>query len=960
MAWARFVSRYAVWIVIVWLVGAGAANLAVPQLEHVVQSHSRAFLPADATSSIAASAAAELFGQSRSNNLNFVVLERDQPLNDRDRQFYERLIAALRTDTKHVNTVTDLWSDPATAQAGQSADGRAVTIMLRLSGMIGTSQATDSVAALRNTLARLGPPQGLRAYVTGPGATIADEFAAIDRQMLGITAGTVGLILLLLLVVYRSPIGAAVPLISVGVSIAVARPIVAALGEAGVVEVSLFSVALLAAMLLGAGTDYAIFLIGRYHEGRRRDVEWRESLAIAYRGVAPVIAGSALTIAGALACLSMAHIAVFRSTGIPCAIGVLVAMLASLTLTPALIALAARLGRLEPRRTRSTRRWRRIGVSVARWPAPILVASAAFIIVAALPLNGLRIGWNEPGATPATAESNRGYAAADRHFPANHLLPTVLTVAADHDIRNPAGLIAVERISQQIMAVPGVRMVQSASRPAGRVPDDATLSGQTGTIGRQLDDAFDNVSERLGRVAELDTALGSMAATVDRLASGLQDSAAGLRQMGSASDDIRVGMTGLQDNVTTVSGYLDPLRGFVSSTPDCPTNPICAVVARVVQPVDDVMRSSAQLNSGAVKLTNGSTTATNSLAALPAAVNGMADQIRRARAATSDLTQLGQSLGPQLRQLTGYLQEMDMQFRGSAAGGFYLPQRALADPRLKTALDTLISNDGRATYLLVYGNGHEWSGEGAGRAMQIETAVREATKEGTLTPTAVHVTGVGPTNLDLQKLVDRDMTLLLAATLALIFVIVALMLRSPVAGVVVVGTVALSYASALGASIMIWQHLLGHELHWSVAPISFIALVAVGADYNLLLAMRIREEAGAGLSTGIVRAFAATGGVVTTAGIVFGITMFALAGSSVLSIAQIGTTVGVGLLLDTLIVRTFVLPSLIALLGRWFWWPTRVDLLAHGRRFNRFGGQRLRDDVGDLLDRGRAGSLRQS
>jgi putative drug exporter of the RND superfamily len=164
----------------------------------------------------------------------------------------------------------------------------------------------------------------------------------------------------------------------------------------------------------------------------------------------------------------------------------------------------------------------------------------------------------------------------------------------------------------------------------------------------------------------------------------------------------------------------------------------------------------------------------------------------------------------------------------------------------------------------------------------------------------------------------------MVATLGLIFVIVALLLRSPVAGVVVVGTVALSYASALGASVLIWQHLLGHDLHWAVVPISFIALVAVGADYNLLLAMRIREEAHAGLSTGIVRAFGATGGVVTTAGIVFGITMFALAGSSVLSIAQIGVTVGVGLMLDTLIVRTFVLPSLVALLGRWFWWPRGV------------------------------------
>src|SRR6201990_3194362 len=108
----RFISRYPIWIVVVWLVGAGAANLVVPQLEHVVAGHSRSFLPADAPSSLAASAAAELFGEQRSNNFNFIVLERDQPLGEQDARFYRQLMAALRADTKHVITVTDLWSDP--------------------------------------------------------------------------------------------------------------------------------------------------------------------------------------------------------------------------------------------------------------------------------------------------------------------------------------------------------------------------------------------------------------------------------------------------------------------------------------------------------------------------------------------------------------------------------------------------------------------------------------------------------------------------------------------------------------------------------------------------------------------------------------------------------------------------------------------------------------------------------
>lgn len=225
---------------------------------------------------------------------------------------------------------------------------------------------------------------------------------------------------------------------------------------------------------------------------------------------------------------------------------------------------------------------------------------------------------------------------------------------------------------------------------------------------------------------------------------------------------------------------------------------------------------------------------------------------------------------------------------------------------------------------MVYGDGHEWGTDGAQRAEQIQTAIREATKEGTLTPTAVNLAGVGSVTHDLQTLVQRDLVLLIAATLVLIAVIIAAMLRSPVAAIAVVGTVIASYAATLGVSVLIWQYLLGYQLHWAVMPISFIALVAVGADYNLLLVMRIQEEAHAGMRTGLIRAFAGTGGVVTTAGIVFGITMFALTTSTVLSVAQIGVTIGVGLLLDTLVVRTFLMPPLIVLLGRWFWWPQQI------------------------------------
>ncbi len=148
--------------------------------------------------------------------------------------------------------------------------------------------------------------------------------------------------------------------------------------------------------------------------------------------------------------------------------------------------------------------------------------------------------------------------------------------------------------------------------------------------------------------------------------------------------------------------------------------------------------------------------------------------------------------------------------------------------------------------------------------------------------------------------------------------------RGLIASLVIVGTVALSLGASFGVSVLLWQYILGVNLHWMVLAMSVIILLAVGSDYNLLLVSRMKEEIGAGINTGIIRAMGGTGKVVTTAGLVFALTMASMAVSDLLIIGQIGTTIGLGLLFDTLIVRSFMTPSIAALLGRWFWWPQRV------------------------------------
>lgn len=109
-----------------------------------------------------------------------------------------------------------------------------------------------------------------------------------------------------------------------------------------------------------------------------------------------------------------------------------------------------------------------------------------------------------------------------------------------------------------------------------------------------------------------------------------------------------------------------------------------------------------------------------------------------------------------------------------------------------------------------------------------------------------------------------------------------------------------------------------------VLAMSVILLLAVGSDYNLLLVSRFKEELAGGLKTGIIRAMAGSGSVVTSAGLVFAATMASFAFSELRIMGQVGTTIALGLLFDTLIVRSFMTPAIAALLGRWFWWPQIV------------------------------------
>jgi RND superfamily putative drug exporter len=188
------------------------------------------------------------------------------------------------------------------------------------------------------------------------------------------------------------------------------------------------------------------------------------------------------------------------------------------------------------------------------------------------------------------------------------------------------------------------------------------------------------------------------------------------------------------------------------------------------------------------------------------------------------------------------------------------------------------------------------------------------------------VGGTTAQTLDTQRAADRDLRTVIPVVLLVVLLVLVWLLRAIVAPVLLLATVVLSYFAALGASNLLFEHVLGFAgVDWSLPLMGFVFLVALGIDYNIFLMHRVREESERlGLARGVLEGLTTTGGVITSAGVVLAATFAVFAGLPLVTMAQMGTLVGIGVLLDTFLVRTVLVPALALDLGRWFWWPGRL------------------------------------
>lgn len=410
---ARWIRRLAIPIILGWIALIGVLNTSVPQLEIVGKMRSVSMSPDEAPSVIAMKRVGVVFDEFHSNSSAMIVFEGDQPLGADAHHFYDDMVRKLEADTKHVEHVQDFWGDPLTAAGAQSSDGKSTYVQVYLAGNQGEALANESVEAVQTLVEGLTPPPGVKVFVTGPSALAADQHIAGDRSVKVIEIMTFSVIILMLLLVYRSIFTVVLVLIMVVLELAAARGVVAFLGFHHIIGLSTFATNLLVTLAIAAATDYAIFLIGRYQEARSRGMDREAAYYDMFHGSAHVILGSGLTIAGATFCLHFTRMPYFVSLGIPLAVGMTIVLLAALTLGPAIITVATRFGRLEPKRAVRIRGWRKVGTMVVRWPVPILAATIAISLIGLMTLPGYRTDFNDRHYLPADLPANQGYAAAE-------------------------------------------------------------------------------------------------------------------------------------------------------------------------------------------------------------------------------------------------------------------------------------------------------------------------------------------------------------------------------------------------------------------------------------------------------------------------------------------------------------------------------------------------------------------
>jgi RND superfamily putative drug exporter len=453
-------------VILAWLIVAVAIVFFAPTLRDITQTDQSAFLPNSYESVKAQELATQKF-QQNTNGTATIVVKRDdgQPLTEAD-QAKVGDVAQKIQDAK-IEHVTGALTGVQTLSQNKQVQ----LISVGLDKQPYDEAVLPAVKSIRDVAKPAVAGTGLSLKVTGDAALALDNQGAFDNALVIVGVATVVLIIGLLLLIYRSPIAALLPVVTVGVVITISPGLIALVAKATGLQADPSLQIILTIVLYGIGTDYILFLLFRYRERLRAADEPKQALVKAVERVGEVIASAAGAVVVAFMALLLAVLGGFKTLGPGLAIAVVVMAIASVTLVPAVVSL------LGPKVFWPSKSWQRsprgtvfqrLGRFTARRPSVVALVSGGLLVALALGVLGFKSDYDQFANLPKDTEAAQGLDDLQKGFPAGALNPTVVYVRSDSD--QPLDQAALTSYATALTRVPGV----GGAMPAG--PDGSPVA----------------------------------------------------------------------------------------------------------------------------------------------------------------------------------------------------------------------------------------------------------------------------------------------------------------------------------------------------------------------------------------------------------------------------------------------------------------------------------------------------
>ena len=478
----RFIIRNKWLVIAFWIALATFMVLAAPTLSDVGTSNEIDFLPDGAPSLTAQQILEEKFPEMASAGDLLLVLYDPDGIGTDDKAYAQDLNAWLKSEQapEQVGKVTSIFENPEMEPLLISQDGQVMLIQVGLTSEPYSDGSNLAVEQIRDHIAETRPA-GIEVDVTGQAAIGRDLIYNILSSVDKTTWATIILVIFVLLIIYRSPIAAGVPLLTIGTAFVITRGILGYLAQAGM-NISSMMDAFIVVLVFGVGTDYALFLISRYREEvARRPNHDREAADIdTIAKIGPVITASAATVVIGTLGMMVARFEMTKTQGPAMAIAIVMALLASLSLTPALLSvLGAHLFWPFHRKIRDHQTeqrsplWEKIAIVITSRPGLVAALVTCLMLLPYFALPQMVKSFDIMGELPQSTEARRGFETIKAHFDAGELMPVAVVFTDGDNLQSPEGLSRIAAIHESLAQVEGVDKVRSVVHPTAG--EDAEL-----------------------------------------------------------------------------------------------------------------------------------------------------------------------------------------------------------------------------------------------------------------------------------------------------------------------------------------------------------------------------------------------------------------------------------------------------------------------------------------------------